>query len=89
MIDNLNETFQSAQESSSAVDESLTEETPLSPKQSLDNAFTIKDLSSLLKNLEAEIALNEQHINDENDKRYMFKVSRRNVTNFSSMKIIA
>lgn len=68
--------LQSAQESSSALDESVTEETPLSPKQSLDNAFTIKDLSSLLKNLEAEIALNEQHINDENDKRYMFKVSK-------------
>ncbi|XP_031641210.1 ubiquitin carboxyl-terminal hydrolase calypso [Contarinia nasturtii] len=58
----------------SALDETVTEETPLSPKQSLDNAFTIKDLSSLLKNLEAEIALNEQHLNDENDKRYMFKV---------------
>lgn len=45
----------------------------------MENAFTIKDLSSLLKNLESEIALNEQLLNDENDKRYMFKVddSRR------------
>lgn len=67
--------FQSGQETTNTLDESTTEETPLSPKQSLDNAFTIKDLSSLLKNLEAEIALNEQHLNDENDKRYMFKVS--------------
>lgn len=50
------------------------EDTTASPKQSLENAFTIKDLSSLLKNLEAEIALNEQHLNDENDKRHMFKV---------------
>lgn len=66
---------QSGQETTTTLDESVTEETPLSPKQSLDNAFTIKDLSSLLKNLEAEIALNEQHLNDENDKRYMFKVS--------------
>lgn len=49
-------------------------EVTTSPKQSLENAFTIKDLNSLLKNLEAEIALNEQHLNDENDKRYMFKV---------------
>lgn len=68
--------FQSGQEAINTLDESVTEETPLSPRQSLDNAFTIKDLSSLLKNLEAEIALNEQHLNDENDKRYMFKVSK-------------
>lgn len=66
--------FQAVQEAAGTLDETVTEETPLSPKQSLDNAFTIKDLSSLLKNLEAEIALNEQHLNDENDKRYMFKV---------------
>lgn len=51
------------------------EEATASPKQSLENAFTIKDLSSLLKNLEAEIALNEQHLKDENEKREMFKVS--------------
>lgn len=38
------------------------------------NAFTIRDLNSLLKNLESEISLNEQNLNDENDKRYMFKV---------------
>lgn len=69
--------FQSGQEAINTLDESVTEETPLSPRQSLDNAFTIKDLSSLLKNLEAEIALNEQHLNDENDKRYMFKVSKK------------
>ncbi|KAJ6649381.1 Ubiquitin carboxyl-terminal hydrolase calypso [Pseudolycoriella hygida] len=37
------------------------------------------DLNSLLKNLESEILVNEQNLNDENDKRYMFKVddSRR------------
>lgn len=68
------------QETVTTLDETFTEETPLSPKQSLDNAFTIKDLSSLLKNLETEIALNEQHLNDENDKRYMFKV-----TNYSTV----
>ncbi|CAD7011493.1 ubiquitin carboxyl-terminal hydrolase calypso [Ceratitis capitata] len=38
------------------------------------NAFTIRDLQSLLKNLVAEIAICEQQLNDENDKRYMFKV---------------
>lgn len=38
------------------------------------NAFTIRDMNSLLKNLESEIMLNEQNLNDENDKRYMFKV---------------
>lgn len=54
----------------------MSDDSALSPKQSLDNAFTIKDLSSLLKNLEAEITLNEQHLNDENDKRYMFKVRK-------------
>lgn len=32
------------------------------------------DLNSLLKNLESEILVNEQNLNDENDKRYMFKV---------------
>lgn len=54
--------------------EMTAEDVTLTPKQSLDNAFTIRDLSSLLKNLESEIALNEQHLNDENDKRSMFKV---------------
>ncbi|XP_036344787.1 ubiquitin carboxyl-terminal hydrolase calypso [Rhagoletis pomonella] len=39
------------------------------------NAFTIRDLQSLLKNLDTEIAICEQQLNDENDKRYMFKVS--------------
>ncbi|XP_018785042.1 PREDICTED: ubiquitin carboxyl-terminal hydrolase calypso [Bactrocera latifrons] len=38
------------------------------------NAFTIRDLQSLLKNLDAEISISEQQLNDENDKRYMFKV---------------
>ncbi|CAD7089431.1 unnamed protein product [Hermetia illucens] len=38
------------------------------------NAFTARDLQSLLKNLESEILVNEQRLNDENDKRYMFKV---------------
>lgn len=38
------------------------------------NAFTIRDMNSLLKNLESEIMLNEQNLSDENDKRYMFKV---------------
>lgn len=44
------------------------------------NAFTIRDLTSLLKNLETEISLNEMNLNDENDKRFMFKVNphRRN-----------
>ncbi|XP_036227891.2 ubiquitin carboxyl-terminal hydrolase calypso isoform X2 [Bactrocera oleae] len=37
------------------------------------NAFTIRDLQSLLKNLDAEISISEQQLNDENDKRYMFK----------------
>ncbi|XP_037031936.1 ubiquitin carboxyl-terminal hydrolase calypso isoform X2 [Bradysia coprophila] len=32
------------------------------------------DLNSLLKNLESEILVNEQNLNDENDRRYMFKV---------------
>lgn len=49
----------------------------LSPVQSLDNAFTVKDLTSLLRNLEAEIVLNEQLLNDENDKRNMFKVMKK------------
>lgn len=39
------------------------------------NAFTIRDLTSLLKNLETEISLNEMNLNDENDKRFMFKVN--------------
>lgn len=49
----------------------------VSPSPLLDasNAFTVRDLQSLLKNLDSEIAINEQHLNDENDKRYMFKVS--------------
>lgn len=60
---------------SSDLKTSSTEEKAAAPKPSLEaNAFTIKDLSNLLKNLESEIALNEQHLNDENDKRYMFKV---------------
>lgn len=58
------------------------EEATASPKQSLENAFTIKDLSSLLKNLEAEIALNEQHLRDENEKREMFKVPYMRHTTF-------
>lgn len=37
-------------------------------------AFPPKDLLALLKNLESEIALTEQQLSDENDKRYMFKV---------------
>lgn len=46
-----------------------------SPSSLLEpNAFTVRDLQSLLRNLESEIALNEQHLHDENDKRYMFKV---------------
>nr|6HGC_A Chain A, Ubiquitin carboxyl-terminal hydrolase calypso,Ubiquitin carboxyl-terminal hydrolase calypso [Drosophila melanogaster] len=38
-----------------------------------------RDLQSLLKNLDTEIAINEQHLADENDRRHMFKVdaSRR------------
>ncbi|XP_061397092.1 ubiquitin carboxyl-terminal hydrolase calypso [Musca vetustissima] len=48
----------------------------VSPSPLLDasNAFTVRDLQSLLKNLDSEIAINEQHLNDENDRRYMFKV---------------
>lgn len=38
------------------------------------NAFTIRDMNSLLKNLESEILVNEQNLNDENEKRNMFKV---------------
>lgn len=38
------------------------------------SAITVKELNTLLKNLETEIALNEQHLNDENEKRKMFKV---------------
>lgn len=43
------------------------------------SAFTARDLQSLLKNLDTEIAINEQHLADENDRRQMFKVdaSRR------------
>lgn len=43
------------------------------------STITVKELNTLLKNLETEIALNEQHLNDENEKRKMFKVddSRR------------
>lgn len=40
------------------------------------NAFTVRDLQSLLKNLDSEIVINEQHLNDENDRRYMFKVNK-------------
>lgn len=50
---------------------------PVSPSPvSLEtsNAFTVRDLQSLLKNLDSEIAINEQHLHDENDRRYMFKV---------------
>lgn len=46
-----------------------------SPLLEAPNAFTVRDLQSLLKNLDSEIAINEQHLNDENDLRYMFKVS--------------
>uniref|UniRef100_A0A1A9WHX2 Ubiquitin carboxyl-terminal hydrolase n=1 Tax=Glossina brevipalpis TaxID=37001 RepID=A0A1A9WHX2_9MUSC len=45
-----------------------------SPLLEVSNAFTVRDLQSLLKNLDSEIAINEQHLNDENDRRYMFKV---------------
>lgn len=38
------------------------------------HAFTPKDLLALLKNLESEITVTEQFLNDENDKRSMFKV---------------
>lgn len=64
--------------SSQTTGVAIAEDATLTPKQSLDNAFTIRDLSSLLKNLESEIALNEQHLNDENDKRSMFKVCHEN-----------
>lgn len=78
--------LQTEQEPANTLDVTVTEETPLSPKQSLDNAFTIKDLSSLVNNLEAEITLNEQHLKDENDKRYRFNVSDwlRIIAEFSS-----
>lgn len=39
------------------------------------HAFTPKDLHALSKNLENEITLTEQSLNDENDKRAMFKVN--------------
>ncbi|XP_013108708.1 ubiquitin carboxyl-terminal hydrolase calypso isoform X1 [Stomoxys calcitrans] len=53
-----------------------TQQRSVSPSPLLDasNAFTVRDLQSLLKNLDSEIAINEQHLNDENDRRYMFKV---------------
>lgn len=38
------------------------------------NAFTIRDLTSLLKNLETEISVNEMNLSEENEKRLMFKV---------------
>lgn len=38
-------------------------------------AFQIKDLNSLLKNLESEISVNEQNLVDENEKRVSFKVN--------------
>lgn len=63
-------------------EQTLTQQTQqrsvVSPSPLLDtsNAFTVRDLQSLLKNLDSEIAINEQHLNDENDRRYMFKVHR-------------
>lgn len=38
------------------------------------NALEPSDMTILLKSLDVEIATNEQNLNDENDKRYMFKV---------------
>jgi ubiquitin carboxyl-terminal hydrolase BAP1 len=63
-------------------DEERTASTPpqSSPQQLLEpGAFSPKDLMALLKNLESEISITEQNLNDENDKRYKYKVddSRR------------
>lgn len=38
------------------------------------HAFSPTELLALLNNLKTEIATTEQHLNDENDKRNMFKV---------------
>ena len=48
-------------------------------EQQDQNDVRTKDLLALLKNLESEIAITEQHLCDENEKRYMYKVddSRR------------
>lgn len=66
----------SDQSSSSSSMSSQIQQRNVSPSPLLDasNAFTVRDLQSLLKNLDSEIAINEQHLNDENDRRYMFKV---------------
>lgn len=52
---------------------------PRHPEYQEQNAFPLRDLNTLLRNLESEIQINEQNLSDENDKRYMFKVddSRR------------
>ncbi|KXJ68377.1 hypothetical protein RP20_CCG003858 [Aedes albopictus] len=52
------------------------ENPPPSPPPSFIGAgtFSPKDLLSLLKNLESEINITEQHLCDENEKRAMFKV---------------
>uniref|UniRef100_A0A182T2Y4 UCH37-like C-terminal domain-containing protein n=1 Tax=Anopheles maculatus TaxID=74869 RepID=A0A182T2Y4_9DIPT len=50
--------------------------TPPSPPSSFIGAgtFSPKDLLSLLKNLESEITITEQHLCDENEKRERFKL---------------
>ena len=52
------------------------ENPPPSPPPAFIGAgtFSPKDLLSLLKNLESEINITEQHLCDENEKRAMFKV---------------
>ncbi|XP_037955424.1 ubiquitin carboxyl-terminal hydrolase calypso [Teleopsis dalmanni] len=65
-----NESGETSSESCTGTDQRSCSPSPLLEA----NAFTVRDLQSLLKNLDSEIAINEQHLNDENDRRYMFKV---------------
>lgn len=69
-------TFKTEENGEQATSQQQAQARSVSPSPLLDasNAFTVRDLQSLLKNLDSEIAINEQHLNDENDRRYMFKV---------------
>ncbi|XP_073844846.1 ubiquitin carboxyl-terminal hydrolase calypso [Musca autumnalis] len=68
--------FKTEENGEQSTSQQQTQPRSVSPSPLLDasNAFTVRDLQSLLKNLDSEIAINEQHLNDENDRRYMFKV---------------
>ncbi|XP_053661194.1 ubiquitin carboxyl-terminal hydrolase calypso isoform X2 [Anopheles marshallii] len=63
-------------EASSSTSTSESHPAPPSPPSSFIGAgtFSPKDLLSLLKNLESEITITEQHLCDENEKRERFKL---------------